>query len=144
MLARCSSSFSIERSLISPKRHRDAMIESAGTAGSKGCPSAPFIQPSGAADLAMDRDDHRSPDWRRTRPLRVRVCNIDEPLHEYSTAMKVYSPVSLSRWYRLIHVAMLLFRLCLMLRQLDFHRQFLKLGNSRGTTFAFIGFLGFW
>ena len=35
MLTRCSSSFSIERSLVSPKRHRDAIIESAEKAGIK-------------------------------------------------------------------------------------------------------------
>jgi hypothetical protein len=125
MLARCSSSFSIERSLAFPKRHRDAMIESAGKAGIKVGPefrrefpvpvletARPYIttarrcrdmpiglhdQPSSAADFPMDCVDNRSPKWRRTRPLRVRVCDIDEPLRECSAGMRVYPPVLLSR-----------------------------------------------
>jgi hypothetical protein len=34
----------------------------------------------------MDRDDNRSPDWRRIRRLQIRACDIDEPLREYATS----------------------------------------------------------
>jgi hypothetical protein len=40
----------------------------------------------------MDRDDNRSSDWLRTRPLRVRVCDIDEPLRECSHGDEGVSP----------------------------------------------------
>jgi hypothetical protein len=41
------------------------------------CVKTQCIQPSSVADLPMDRDDNRGPDWRRTRRLRVRACDID-------------------------------------------------------------------
>ena len=62
--------------------------------------------------------------------------------------MRAYPPLLLIRWYSLILVATLLFRICLIVRRLDLHRQFLKLGNSagncRGIALVLIDFLGFW